>query len=84
MLSVLIATFVTPSVTRSKRFRHPQAKGGPALNIEAECRSPYEADIEEQRLIHRYAKLYPILNLLHNSKRTQIRPFSKLYLRRVL
>jgi len=54
------------------------------LNIEAECRSPYEADIEEQRLIHRYAKLYPILNLLHNSKRTQIRPFSKLYLRRVL
>ena len=56
----------------------------PVLNIEAECRSPYEADVEEQRLIHRYGKLYPILNLHHNPGRRQTRPFSQSYLKRVL
>ena len=56
----------------------------PVLNIETECRSPYEADVEEQRLIHRYGKLYPILNLHHNPGHRQNRPFSQSYLKRVL
>ena len=56
----------------------------PVLNIELECRSPYEADVEEQRLIYRYGKLYPLLNLLHNPNQKQARPFSQSYLRRVL
>ena len=57
----------------------------PVLNIETECRSPYEADVEEQRLIHHYGRLYPdLLNLQHNPHRTQNRPFTKSYLKQVL
>ena len=57
----------------------------PTLNIEAECRSPYEADVEEQRLIHFYGRLYPeLLNLQHNPYRRQARPFTRPYLNRVL
>ena len=56
----------------------------PTLNIEVECRSPYEADVEEQRLIHYYGRLYPLLNLQHNPHRTQTRPFTKRYLKQVL
>ncbi len=56
----------------------------PVLNVETECRSPYEADIEEQRLIHHYGRFYPLLNLHHNPHRTQNRPFTKRYLKGVL
>ena len=56
----------------------------PVLNIETECRSPYEADVEEKRLIRHYGKLYPLLNLHHNSHRTQSRPFTRKYLKQVL
>ena len=56
----------------------------PVLNIEAECRSPYEADVEEQRLIQHYGRLYPLLNLHHNPRYTQTRPFTKRYLKQVL
>ncbi len=56
----------------------------PVLNIETECRSPYEADVEEQRLIHHYGRLYPLLNLQHNPRHTQTRPFTKPYLKQVL
>ena len=57
----------------------------PVLNIETKCRSPYEADVEEQRLIHHYGRLYPdLLNLHHNAHRTQTRPFTKPYLKQVL
>ena len=56
----------------------------PVLNIEAECRSPYETDVEEQRLIQQYGRLYDLLNLHHNRHRKQNRPFTKSYLRRVL
>ncbi len=57
----------------------------PVLNIEVECRSPYEADVEEQRTIHHYGRLYPdLLNLHHNTNRTQRRPFTRPYLNRVL
>ncbi len=56
----------------------------PVLNIEAECRSPYEADVEEKRLIHHYGRLYDLFNLHHNPYRKQTRPFTKPYLKRVL
>ncbi len=57
----------------------------PVLNIETECRSPYEADIEEQRLIRHYGRLYPdLFNLHHNPYRKQTRPFTRRYLKEVL
>ena len=41
-------------------------------------------DVEEQRLIHHYGRLYPLLNLHHNPHRKQTRPFTKPYLKRVM
>ena len=48
-----------------------------------QCRSRYEAAVEERRAIKAFDHLAPLINLQHNPNQSQARPFSESYLRRV-
>ena len=56
----------------------------PVLYVRCQCRGQYEADIEETKAIREFQRLSPdLLNLRSNPGRSQARPFTDAYLRRV-
>ena len=48
-----------------------------------QCRSRYEAAVEERRAIKAFDHLAPLINLQHNPNQSQVRPFTQQYLERI-
>ena len=48
-----------------------------------QCRSRYEAAVEETRAIKAFDRLAPLINLQHNPNQSQARPFTQQYLERI-
>ena len=53
--------------------------------LQPDCLSQTQADTAEQRFIDNYGEAFPdLLNLIGNPRRTQSRPFTEPYLKKVL